>query len=315
MSYLFELKKNNLKEIPEKDFSLEKDIQNVIENNVEELFNLKLIKSEFTINNYRLDSLCFDEENKSFVIIEYKKHQSYSVIDQGYSYLSALLNNKSDFILEFNENMDKPIKRDEVDWSQSKIIFVSPDFSTYQKDSINFKDIPFELWEIKQFSNNFISFNKLISDSKESVNKVTKKSNSLIGSVSKEIKVYSEEDLLKNREKTRELYEPLKEELLKIQGAELVPGRSYVTLRRNNKIIAYINIRTNNLKIDIVRRVDFSGNVTSKKISYTIEDPKKLFSLNRRKDNRSEGYTYQMKDKKDFNFLILVLKHAFENKN
>ena len=66
MSYLFELKKNNLKEIPEKDFSLEKDIQNVIENNVEELFNIKLVKSEFTINNYRIDSLCFDEDNKSF---------------------------------------------------------------------------------------------------------------------------------------------------------------------------------------------------------------------------------------------------------
>ena len=74
MSQLFELNKNNLKEISEKNFDLEKDIQDIVESNVEKLFDLKLVKSEFIINNYRLDSLCFDEDKKSFVIIEYKKN-------------------------------------------------------------------------------------------------------------------------------------------------------------------------------------------------------------------------------------------------
>lgn len=78
-----------------------------------------------------LDTLAFDEELKSFVIIEYKKDKNFSVIDQGYAYLSVMLNNKADFILEYNETVIKAWKTD-VDWSQSKIIFVSQGFTNYQ---------------------------------------------------------------------------------------------------------------------------------------------------------------------------------------
>ena len=313
MSQLFELNKNNLKEISEKNFDLEKDIQDIVESNVEKLFDLKLVKSEFIINNYRLDSLCFDEDKKSFVIIEYKKNQSYSVIDQGYSYLSAMLNNKSDFILEFNENMNASIKRDEIDWSQSRIIFISPSFSSYQKDSVNFRDMPFDLYEIKKFSNKYVSLNKLISESKESINKDTKKNKSLINKVADEIKVYSEDDVLKNRNEMRELYELLKEEVLKFQGSELVAARNYMTLKKNNKIVAYIGVQVKNIDIGIIRRLSFKNQVDKAKISYEIKDPKKIFSIHK-PDNRREIYRYKFNNDKDFNFLIDVLKHAFDSK-
>ena len=313
MSQLFELNKNNLKEISEKNFDLEKDIQNIVESNVEKLFDLKLVKSEFIINNYRLDSLCFDEDKKSFVIIEYKKNQSYSVIDQGYSYLSTMLNNKSDFILEFNENMNASIKRDEIDWSQSRIIFISPSFNSYQKDSVNFRDMPFDLYEIKKFSNKYVSLNKLISESKESINKVTKRNKSLINKVADEIKVYSEDDVLKNRDEVRELYELLKEEVLKFHGSELVAARNYMTLKKNNKIVAYIGVQEKNIEISIIRRLSFKNQVDKAKISYEIKDPKKIFSIHK-PDNRREIYRYKFNDEKDFNFLIDVLKHAFDSK-
>jgi hypothetical protein len=58
-----------------------------------------------------------DNENKSFVIIEYKIDQSFSVIDQGYAYLGLLLNNKAEFILEYNERKSLSLKRGDVDWS------------------------------------------------------------------------------------------------------------------------------------------------------------------------------------------------------
>jgi hypothetical protein len=58
-----------------------------------------------------------------------------------------MLNNKADFILEYNENCKDTLKRDDIDWSQSKVIFVSPSFTTYQKEAINFKDLPIELWK------------------------------------------------------------------------------------------------------------------------------------------------------------------------
>ena len=88
-----------LKEIP---FKLEKDIQKVTENNLYTILKLEFVKSEFTLNNFRIDTLAFDKEANTFVIIEYKRDKNFSVIDQGYAYLSLMLNNKADFILLSN---------------------------------------------------------------------------------------------------------------------------------------------------------------------------------------------------------------------
>ena len=158
---LYNLKKNKLSEVRRLSFDLEKDIQMLVEQNVETLFDLEFVSTEFRVGAFRLDSLCFDNETNSFVVIEYKKGSSYSVIDQGYLYMSVLLNNKSDFILEYIEKTGKP-KKSEVDFSQSRIIFISQSFNSYQKNSVNFKDVPFELWEIKKYSNGTISLNQII---------------------------------------------------------------------------------------------------------------------------------------------------------
>ena len=122
---LYKVKNNKIEQVDRESFKLEKDIQSLVEKNLDTLFDLELVSTEFKVGEFRLDTLCFDNETNSFVIVEYKKGSSYSVIDQGYSYLSVMLNNKSDFILEYNEKKDKNLKRDEIDWSQSRIIFIS----------------------------------------------------------------------------------------------------------------------------------------------------------------------------------------------
>ena len=75
---------------------------------------MEFVKSELTIQNFRLDTLCFNKMSNSFVIIEYKKGTNYSVIDQGYTYLSTLLNNKSDFILEYNDTLGGSLYEQEL---------------------------------------------------------------------------------------------------------------------------------------------------------------------------------------------------------
>ena len=80
-----------------------------------------------------------------------------------------MLNNKDSFVLEYCKR--KKVSVDiEIDWSQSRIIFVSPSFNSYQKNSVNFQDIPFELWEIKRFDNNSIVLNQHMSQSNQSRN-------------------------------------------------------------------------------------------------------------------------------------------------
>jgi len=83
-------------------------LQKICDDNLETLFRLKLVKSQFAIENFRIDTLAFDEETKAFVVIEYKKGENFSVIDQGYTYLSLVLNNKAECVLAYQEALVSP---------------------------------------------------------------------------------------------------------------------------------------------------------------------------------------------------------------
>ena len=273
---LYKIKRNSLEPIERESFKLEKDIQSVVESNIEMLFGLEFVKSEFSLGGFRLDSICFDNETNSFVIIEYKKGSSYSVIDQGYSYLSLMLNNKSDFILEYNETKKKILKRDDVDWSQSRIIFISPSFSSYQKNSVNFKDVPFELWEIKRFSNNTIGLDQHISTSKESIQKIDSSKDSVIRKVGKEVKVYEENDQISKCSKSLiENWNKLKEYFSNLEGVEIVPKRSYISLMIGKKNVSFFNFRKETILIELLRG-QISPDGTKSKNYFNLDDPKKV---------------------------------------
>lgn len=244
---IFIQQKNNLSVLKEKTFKLEKDIQNLFENNLEVITSFKLIKSEFTIKNSRIDTLAFDEESKSFVIIEYKRNQNYSVIDQGVSYLNLMLEYKADFIVEYNETQKESLKRSEVDWSQSKIIFVSPFFNDFQKQSSNFKDLPIELWEIKQFENEMIVINPMKKPkSAPSFKDVKLDNDSKIKKVAKEVKVYDEEFHLKiYPSETRELYESYKNAILNLSpDIEVESKKLYIAFKKRRNIVDIVTLKT-----------------------------------------------------------------------
>jgi hypothetical protein len=276
---LFDIKNNKVEEVEQSSFKLERDIQNLIEPNVETFFGLKFIQSEFSVDKYRIDTLCFNEETNSFVIIEYKKGNSYSVIDQGYTYLQLLLNNKSDFLLVLSHYFNKVMRFEEVDWSQSRIIFISPSFNSYQKDSVNFKDLPFELWEIKRYSNNSLILNQHHSNSKESIETLNPiSSNSVISQVTKEVKVYTiEEHLSKTTKKVVDKWNQINDRLSSLDDIEIVPKRPYISVMYHGKTVCYFNFMKKGIRIDILR-----GNVnpdgSKSKNYFDIDDPKGISS-------------------------------------
>lgn len=104
----------------------EKELQNLVEKNLEEIFGLTFIETEFVVHLFRIDTVAFDKESNALVIIEYKETEDYSIIDQGYSYLNLLLNHKGDFQLALERRLNK---RMDVDWSQSRIIFIAKSFN------------------------------------------------------------------------------------------------------------------------------------------------------------------------------------------
>ena len=127
---------DTLSRVTEQPFIVERDLQRLVEKNINTIFGISFVSSEFELNDLRVDTVGFDNESNSFVIMEYKRDKNFSVIDQGYAYLALMLNNKADFILQYNEQTDKPLKKDQVDWSQSKVIFISPEFTPYQRKGL-----------------------------------------------------------------------------------------------------------------------------------------------------------------------------------
>ncbi|MGL6114444.1 MAG: DUF5655 domain-containing protein [Cetobacterium sp.] len=248
---LIKASKGKAERILQNEFKLEKELQKFMEDNLQELLNLELVKSEFVVEKYRIDTLGFDKENKSFVIIEYKRGTSYSVIDQGYSYLSTVLNNKAELILEYNERMNKTLKRDEIDWSQTRIIFISQGFSKFQKNSLNFKDLPIELYEIKRYMGDIISFETVKNrDNAESINTISSK-NKEINQVSKEIKKYTLDDHYTNsNENIIELYKLFLEKIEDmIPDIEIEPKKLYIAIKSNKKNIIDFRLQKNALKM------------------------------------------------------------------
>lgn len=233
---LYKIEGQKLTSVSATDFKLEKDIQAIVEKNLPELFTLQFVQTELTIKNFRIDTLGYNKENKSFVIIEYKKERNFSVIDQGYTYLSLMLNNKADFILEYNEYCNGHLRKDDIDWSQSRVIFISPQFTEYQKHSVNFKDVPFELWEIKRYENNSLGLIEHKNTSSESIANISKDKNNIVNQVSKEVKVYTEEyhfNKSKNpNQKIIQLYKQLRERILNLGEVEIVPKGTYISFKK-----------------------------------------------------------------------------------
>ena len=309
---IYKLNNKRLNSVESVNFESEKEIQSIVEHNSKELFDLTFVKSEVVCENFRFDSLCWDEENNSFVIIEYKNSKSSSVIDQGYSYLSTMLNNKSDFILEYIENMDKSLKKENVDWSQSRVIFVSPSFTEYQKNSVNFRDVPFELWEIQKFSNGTLGLSQVMSNSKESIKGLEKGKTSLVSKVSQEIVKYDEESIITKHDiKFLELYKRLKDKIFEWDGVTIKTTKNYVCFYKKKRGFLYVIPRKEHLTLNFMYRINFKGDVESQPIPFKFNDPEKKFIF--KKDKFRENFIHKFTEKSDLDYIIYCLKQKYES--
>ncbi|MDD5691722.1 MAG: DUF5655 domain-containing protein [Candidatus Omnitrophica bacterium] len=297
--YIFE--NGKMKNIGEGSFKLEREIQGIIEKNLKLLFDLQYIRSEFELHGLRIDTLAFDKQSNSFVIIEYKQDKRFSVIDQGFAYLSLMLNNKADFILEFNERTKTQLNKDSIDWSQSRIIFISQSFTTYQKLAINFRDLPIELWEIKKYEDGSVSLNQLISPASSESIKTVSKGDTIVENVSREVKKYTEEDHTSGiPESILELYNKYKDMVLNIaDGITIRPRKWYIgfvaktnftdVLLQKSKIKIWLNLKKN-----------------------SIDDPRKLARDISNVGHWGNGdYEISISDDKNLEYIVSLVKQAY----
>lgn len=313
---LFQNDRGVLTPIEKDSFKLEKDIQSLIESNMDTLFGLEFVSSEFAVAEFRLDSLAYDEQNNSFVIVEYKKGHSYSVVDQGYSYLSVMLNNKAEFILEYNEKTGKQLKRNDIDWTSSRVIFVSPSFNTYQKNSVNFKDVPFELWEIKKFDGGLVALEQQVSNSNESIENISGSNpNSVIKKVTTEVKVSSEAQLTSGlNAELSDVWGAFRSQLLELPNTSIHTTQNYVSVKYDGTALIYIRFRKKELSCEIIRGNVYPDGKTRLKF-FDIDDPKGVTGVRDwtwKSGVKGSVYTFSIKSLDELDYRMYLVKQKYE---
>lgn len=299
---LYKIAHKQLDLIKENAFRLEKDIQEIVEANLGSLFGLQLVRNEFPLGGLRIDTLGYDKDAQAFVVIEYKKGSNYSVVDQGMSYLGLMLNNKAEFILEYNERCNASLKRNDVDWSQSKVMFISPSFTTFQLEAINFKDLPIELWEVKRYSNNTVRFDQHKPAATVASIKTVSKKSEVVEAISREVKTYTEEVHLKVADPTiAGMYTRYKELVLAISPELSVkPMKWYIAFRAKTNITDVVILKKS-LKIFI--------NLPKGK----LEDPKKLARDVSEVGHWGNGdYQIQISTDDELEYIISLVRQAYK---
>ena len=249
-----------MEEIEEIDFKPESEIKRTVVDNFGVLFpGLELIASEFTIGNKHLDALAFDDEKKTFVIIEYKTKDNHDIKDQVSIYYDNLLQSKAECINALNEKRHESarpgdfVKMKDISWDKPYLILVRPEFSKSQIQVSNSMDQRVtKLYEIRKYPNHLTISQVNVAGKEQPTkrSKRTKKSRSVARPV------HSEADWLAGKcggpklpQQIRDLYYTLKESLLAEFHLEHVQKQRYATFDLNGDRVCRVDLRKNELQI------------------------------------------------------------------
>ena len=303
---LYSINNSKLEPIRKVEFKYERELQKLTEENLEELFGLKFVASEFQLDNLRIDTLAFNEETKSFVIIEYKKGKNYSVIDQGYSYLSLLLNNKAEFVLKYNQKFNKNYGKEDIDFSQTIVMFIAPNYTTYQLKSIEFNDLAFELWKVTKFNNNTVLYDSInVSENKASIKEVSSSQpNTVKAKVNKEIRKYTIDDVFVKRPHMIDFFNVVKEKIEDEFDEVIIKAtKLYIVFKVNNKIFMSIEPMSQYLKFWINMPVG------------KLKDPEnKTRDVSQIGHHGVGNYEINLNPKDDLYYFMSLIKQAYDDK-
>ena len=150
----------NVKEYQSGTVTLEKELQTVIENNMETFFGVTFLASEYrTTDGGRMDSVGIDE-NHCPVIFEYKRSIKDNVINQGLFYLNWLLDHKDSFKVLVIEKLGLKVA-DVIDWSMPRVICVAGDFTKYDESAIKQMNRNISLIRYKKFGDDLLMFEQI----------------------------------------------------------------------------------------------------------------------------------------------------------
>ncbi|WP_396779419.1 hypothetical protein [Microbispora sp. H10830] len=163
---LFRIQDGKAAELKGNAFAVEVSLQRLIENNMETLFGVRFLETEYstgTKHRGRIDSLGIDE-NGSPVIFEYKRASNENVISQGLFYLDWLLDHRGEFELLVMRKLGVQAA-EEIDWSNPRLVCVAGDFNRYDEHAIMPMNRSIELIRYRDFDSELLALELVASHS------------------------------------------------------------------------------------------------------------------------------------------------------
>ena len=243
---LFEIQNGKARPVARLSFKNEKELQKIIEVNLESSFGIKFLATEYTTSKQhggRIDSLGIDDNN-SPVIIEYKWHGKDNIINQGLFYLDWLVDHQGDFKVLVQKLLGKDI---EVDFKTPRIILIAESFSKYDQFAINRMAENIELWKYSLYENNSMDLRLVASSSS-----VNSKSKTKITKV--DYGVYTLEQHTSGKPKELiNLFEEIREWILNLNEGEVqeVYRKHYIAYK-TSRAFAYFHLQMSAIKIHII---------------------------------------------------------------
>lgn len=289
---VYKIENNKAKQLKTTNFKNEKELQGLIETNLEEIFGIRFIKTEHSTGEKHggiIDTLGLDENN-SPVIIEYKWGEKANVINQGLFYLDWLVDHKGDLQILVDNKLDKKVK---IDWGQPRLLLVASSFNKYDKFAINRMAENIELWSYNFYENGLLAIDLEGSST-------TRK---LSGQKSKQITKVDyanfnlDYHLDKTSEKLRKIFGDLREQILELPDVEERAEQKTGVTYRTSKSFSRLEFNKNSIDL-LLRQPKY-------------HDPKKIV-----KDisNFEWGYKGLVKisGSEDINYLFSLIKQSYE---
>ena len=160
---VFKSEKGKLTKLSSISISKEKELQTLVENNLDEVLGMHFLATEYTTTfGGRIDTLAVDYTGAP-VIIEYKRNKNDNVINQALSYIRWLTAQKEEFfeMLLIKKLGQETAKTIQIDWKNPRVVCIAESYSKFDIDTVEVIPMRIELFKYRYYENGIFSFEPL----------------------------------------------------------------------------------------------------------------------------------------------------------
>lgn len=250
---VFRVRDGRATEIPGASVPVERELQSLIEANMETMLGIRFLASEYRTGRHRgrVDSLGLDESGTP-VVVEYKRARDQNVISQALSYRAWLRDHHHEFERLVEERLGAEAAR-AVDWSNPRIVCVAGEFTYHDTVAVEEIGRRIDLISYRVFDD--VLTLQLVA-SVAGTSGATSREKASTGSRSAGAGTVGVQQRLEEAPaKLKELFSALDERLLEPEGVRREPQRLYFAYRRMKnfatvRILPRKDVVSVNLKLD-----------------------------------------------------------------